>query len=142
MDRDGASVSVRKMVLDTIWFGRIGQIIAAAGLAVVVMGSFLWSIQNYGILQELKIDIGDRIYQRCIAEARTSAELSGAVILDEEPLCRRDQAIAQAKVVSMFGEFVWQKPFALMIKGLLLWFSLCVIAAVVRFSVREVQACT
>jgi hypothetical protein len=48
--------------------------------------------------------------------------------------------MAQAKVVSMFSEFVWRQSLADSIQGSLIWFSLCVIAAAIRFFVREAQA--
>jgi hypothetical protein len=88
-------------------------------------------------LQELEINIGDRAYRACLTEAVTLAELSVAANLIEEP-CHRQQTMAQAKVVSMFVEFVWRQS-ADFLQGTLLWFSLCVIAAAIRFFVREAQ---
>jgi hypothetical protein len=55
------------------------------------------------------------------------------------PCSRRQQARAQAKVVSMFGDIGWQKSLADLIWGTLLWFSLYVIAVAVRFFVREAR---
>jgi hypothetical protein len=87
-------------ILNAIWFGRFGQIVAAATFVAVIAWCAFWGRVYYKTLEELEINIGDLAYQTCLAKAQTSAELSGAANMIEEP-CRRDQAIAQAKVVSL-----------------------------------------
>jgi len=131
---------IEKMIvaLNTIWFGRVGQIIAVAVFVMVIAWSSFWGGVYYRGLQELEVSIGDRTYQACLGEARTSAELSGAANMIEEP-CRRQQVMVQAKVVSIFREYVWQEPLDNLIKGTFIWFSLCVIAAAIRFFVREAR---
>ena len=86
------------VVLNTIWFGRVGQIIAAAVFVMVIAWSAFWGGVHYRALQELESSLCDCAYQACLAEARTSAGLSGAANMIEEP-CRRQQATVQAKVV-------------------------------------------
>ena len=126
------------MMLEQIWFGRVGQIVAAAAFVVVIAWCAFWGGGYYRSLQELEINIGDRSYQTCLAEARTAAELSGAANMIEEP-CQRQQAMVQAKVVSMFVEFAWRQLLADFLEATIIWFSLCVIAATIRFFVREAQ---
>jgi hypothetical protein len=124
--------------LELFWFGRVGQIVAAAAFVAVIAWCAFWGGVYYRGSQELEINIGDRAYQACLAEARTAAELSGAANMIEEP-CQRQQAMVQAKFVSMFVEFAWRQLLADFLEASFIWFLLCVSAAAIRFFVREAR---
>jgi len=104
-----SSGGIWNIMFERIWVGRTGQIVAAVVFVMVLAWSAFWGGVHYRTLQELESSLGDRAYEACLAEARTSAELSGAANMIEEP-CRRQQAMVQAKVVSIFREYVWQEP--------------------------------
>jgi hypothetical protein len=104
--------------------GRFAQIIAAATFVAVIAWRAFWGGVHYRAVQELGFNIGDRAYQACLAEARTAAQLSGAANEIEEP-CRRQQEKAQAKVVSMFRDFVWQEVLADFLMGPHLVLAMC-----------------
>jgi hypothetical protein len=134
----GSTWNIMFEQIEQIWLGRVGQILAAVVFVMVLAWSAFWGGVHYRTLQELESSLGDRAYQACLAEARTSAELSGAANMIEEP-CRRQQAMVQAKVVSIFRGYVWQEPLDNLIKGTFIWFSLCAIIAFIRFFAGEAQ---